>query len=269
MHSLKHLFAYSSFIGVLLLSPLCGCDGSKVKVQATAEGSSAAIERVLNAETLAPAAAPQMVEIDLFYKDGSVGLCSGVAVGTTEILTATHCFAENPIDIQVRQADSSLEVIEIIAVPGFRSDDTVSAFFNDVAVIRTTPHGLPAYPILRSSAVLEGEEVLTLGFGIDESGGFGTLKAGTTLIDVVTSNHLFSTPFYGDTGVNPCFGDSGGPALVRRSDSGGQPVMALAGLVSSGTNPSCLDGDVTLFTSLQQPHILEFLSTYVPSAAYL
>ncbi|WKZ57255.1 MAG: trypsin-like serine protease [Bdellovibrionota bacterium] len=267
-----HRVTIFAVLSLLLLGALSGCDKAKVKASANGTGADATTvtyEKILNGDPVDEASAPQLVEIALLYGDGSAGICSGVVIGPQEILSATHCFLDNPEDVQVLHNGIPLEVFEVVAAPGFRSEQAVSAFFNDVAIIKTAPHGLPAFPVLQSTPVTPGEEVIILGYGLDEEGNFGTLKSGVARIEIVTPNHLFTAPYYGKDGSNPCFGDSGGPALVERKGTAGESIFALAGVVSSGTTDNCLDGDVTLFTSLQDPAVVDFLSRYASGISFL
>jgi S1-C subfamily serine protease len=65
----------------------------------------------------------------------------------------------------------------------------------------------------------------------------------------VTQNHIFSA--FDGSGVNVCFGDSGGPMLNSSGD--------VVGIVSAGSNESCDQGDVTTFTNLNGSKIRDWL----------
>ncbi|NLF25304.1 MAG: trypsin-like serine protease, partial [Deltaproteobacteria bacterium] len=113
-----------------------------------------------------------------------------------------------------------------------------------------------------SRTVQVGEPGFVYGYGVRKPGedaDFFTLEAGTMTVKNVTPNHIFVE--FSGSGVNVCNGDSGGPLIVEVD---GQP--ATAGVVSQGTTEQCTAGDVTTFTNLQSPNVLQWLVNMVPNA---
>ena len=80
------------------------------------------------------------------------------------------------------------------------------------------------------------------------------------LIQNVTPNHIFVS--YDGSGTNVCNGDSGGPMVIP---VGGVPTII--GVVSQGTTIGCTAGDITTFTNLQDPAVLNWLVETVPDVA--
>jgi secreted trypsin-like serine protease len=239
--------------------------------------------RIINGVAVDPLLSPQVAEIKVTNSDGSEGICSGVAVGPGEILTAAHCFAgltplasgsdeltttvtiPLPAGVSLLIGGQVLPATEVTIPAGYRFDAQHGAIFNDIAIVHTYALNVPPLPIVTSRPVTTGEALLTFGFGLDENGDYGVLKAGEVLVETVTANHIFSAPFDGSN-VDPCNGDSGGPGVLNFTSESGESVYGVAGLVSSGTVPDCSKGDVTLFTNLQNPGLEELVRSQVPEA---
>lgn len=235
-------------------------NGSGVTIVATSS-------RLLNGNEVAFDASPQMVQISQSFLDGSVGLCSGVAIAPGTVLTAAHCFTSDIASNRLIAAGVSYPVDEIVMHPGFYASSEVSAFFNDVAIVRSKVLNIPTLPILTSLPLVDGEKLALYGSGIDENGNFGNLKNGSTSLAFVTENHLFSQPYDG-SGVNACSGDSGGPAILGFTDLAGNFSVGIVGIISSGTVENCGEGDTTLFANLQNKDILSFIAAAAPGVIF-
>ncbi len=238
-----------------LLLLLSGCGGN-----AGVDGSGAS--KILAGTALPPGTSPQMAQIQVLQPDGRTSLCSGVAIGSTSILTAGHCFRNGTVLVSVVRDDgSSLRAYGATLHPGYVESLELGAIFNDLAVVNTgTPHGLPTLPVASAITPLaeSGDTLTVFGFGLNDAGTIGTLTMGQVAIDLVTPSHLMSV--YTGDGSNPCFGDSGGPAIRFNED--GSP--AIVGIVSTGSANDCGKGDLTLFTNLQSDDALNFLALAVP-----
>ena len=225
--------------------------------------SQTATPKILSGTALPAGTSPQMVQVQTLQSDGLTVLCSGVAVGPSEVLTAGHCFRNGIFTtIVVRDDGSIVPAASVLLHPEYTEADSQGAIFNDVAIVTTsTPHGLPTLPLLAptSGQPESGDSVAVFGYGRDETGTIGALRMGVLPLDAVTPNHLITV--YRGEGGNPCLGDSGGPAIWF--DALGAP--AIVGVVSTGSATDCGAGDVTLYTNVQSDSVLNFLLGAVPT----
>lgn len=231
--------------------------------------------KIINGTTCADPIGSSVVRLVSVNPDGSnlSTFCTGTLIESATVLTAAHCFqafASTGKVFGVVAGESGNLVGAYIAggavAPGYRFDPAVDRLFNDVGVVKLDRAlSSPVMPILISRAPAEGEPGYVFGFGrtvegdaTDPVSGL-TLQGGTMTVREVTPNHLFVI-FEGD-GVNVCNGDSGGPLVVEVN---GQP--AVAGVVSEGSIPGCVPGDVTTFSNLQSESVLPWLAEQAPSA---
>jgi hypothetical protein len=156
--------------------------------------------------------------------------CTAVRVAEAWLLTAAHCVSPPPSSIRrsggVEQmldgAESTLVVHpeRDLALIGLPASAASSAFL-----------GWATGPVVDS-----GDLVEIAGMGRDEAGGLGQLRFAVAPIDKVEERELV---LGGGLVRAPCFGDSGGPALVR--DASGAVVAA--GILARGS-AACTGADV-------------------------
>lgn len=254
-----------SFALVVSCGLLAGCGDKTSGAGASSTDGNA---RIINGSEVSLADSPQMAQVVLLNHDGSETTCSGTIVGARHVMTAAHCLEGSYLAAFVRTATVSHTVLSTSVPSTYRIDTEHGAVFDDVAVLETEPLGLPALPILASSPVSEGTVFTTYGFGVDESGLSGTLRLGMFSASIVTPNHIFSGPYLGQ-GSNTCNGDSGGPAIATLVTPDGGVVFGIVGLVSTGSQPGCGEGDITLYANLQNAALLEFVASIVPDVSIL
>lgn len=245
------------------LALLAGCGGNS---QDSAPASSFN-EKIVNGVEQPEAASPQVVEIVFNFADGTQGLCTGTIIGSDSILTAGHCFENVPASVFVKAGGKFVQATKAIVHPGYFPDPTVQAIFNDAAILKTPPLGLPLMPLEISQPIQVGGDLMVLGFGLDENGNYGTLKVGISSVEFVTENHVFGPAFDGSN-VNPCNGDSGGPAVQTFTTQTGETYTAVVGVVSTGTVLECKSGDMTLYTNIENPAIAQFIVDNVPDVVF-
>jgi secreted trypsin-like serine protease len=209
--------------------------------------------------------ASSVVKVE-FYGFASQGLCTGVLISPTVVLTASHCFIDPAFAITVTSTTESASASSYATHPDFFLDYNQSVIYNDVALVflAQAMTRTEISPILTSRAPVAGEEAVTAGYGDDGSGTAAGFRAGETLVADVTVNHLFS--IYRDNLASPCSGDSGGALFVVQNNE-----LAVAGVVSQ-TDPSvqeliCQEGDLTLYANTQNNSILSFILSEVPNAS--
>lgn len=244
---------------VLVLSTF-GCSKSDSNLSSSS--------RIINGVPVAVGVGTQIVPVSISYTNGEQGLCTGTALSDYAVLTAAHCLVE-ATNITISTNGRSVTVTSTHIAPGFFEDLSIGAIFNDVAVIRTKePLGTGALAVLGSRAPALNESIQIYGYGLDQSGNFGSLLNGAMTLSLVTPNHLFAN--FDGRGANTCSGDSGGPALANITDAAGNFVgIAVAGITSSGTRDDCQKGDTTLFTNLSEPGLISFILSVAPEAAVL
>lgn len=230
--------------------------------------------KVLNGSEQPESASPQMVRVEIVDAGGAIASCSGVVIAPGKVLTAGHC-TTIATQITVITEGAAFSVSQVRLAPGYVESPELKAVFNDAAVLSVPGLAAPALPIIASSVVASEAKLLVFGFGLDESGSSGTLKFGETIASLVTPNHIFGAAYDGGN-VDPCFGDSGGPLIATTTAADGSVATGVVGLVSSGTESesngdgsSCNKGDVTLYTNLQNPALLQFLKIAAPGILVL
>lgn len=257
-------------LAVLLF--LTGCGGSSGESSSSSNQNACGLiglnTKIINGATCDDPRRSAVVRFVTLDSNGEVsGFCSGTLITPSVVLTATHCFLGEIAGIIVvagepgrseTVAGRSYSVSPGFSLGGAPGDERL---FNDAAIIRLSRSlSSPVMPILLSRAPQVGEPGYVYGFGVTQVGGnqpsVDELKAGSMIVRSVTPNHLF-VRF--DGGVNVCNGDSGGPLVVQVN---GQPAQS--GITSQGNRVGCQKGDVTTFTNLQSPTVLDWLTKEVP-----
>ena len=149
--------------------------------------------------------------------------CTGTLISDRFILTAAHCFdppgstTANRVEVVIegQRLTSSWFVSHPDAtfqrVPELGVDQAVG--INDIALIRLdTPVSTKPLAIGGTSGVMPGDALTVAGFGFDENGKRGALKAGQLRVARVLTGQLVSA--VDPSGATTCFGDSGGPAIA-------------------------------------------------------
>ncbi|WKZ57377.1 MAG: trypsin-like serine protease [Bdellovibrionota bacterium] len=213
--------------------------------------------RIINGSACAESQAP-VVRLSLISRNATA-LCSGTVISPTKVLTAAHCFLGPAISrVDVLVEGQTISATQAFIHPGVAVEPRTKAVLNDVAVVELArPTTIAPVALYTSSSVGPGDVFSVFGYGLDERGFAGTLRSGEMRVEDLTENHIFAR--YEGEGSNTCNGDSGGPALLEIR---GQPT--LIGLTSSGANPDCGPGDLSLFQYIQNEGVLEFLRQVAP-----
>jgi secreted trypsin-like serine protease len=201
-----------------------------------------------------------------------VPICTGTLISSDDVLTATHCIDLSDLGgrtvvgygVIVGEAGGAVlyRASQALAAPGL--DVVDGRLINDLAVLSLeAAPALAVMPVLLSREARKGETGFVYGYGLQEVAGesktnnFISLQGGAMRINVVGSEFIQAR--FNGTGTNVCNGDSGGPMIIQ--DKTG---TAIVGIVSQGSVEGCRSGDVTSFTNVAKPALVEWLTSVVP-----
>ncbi len=186
-------------------------------------------------------------------------LCTGTLITPTKVLTAAHCFRSfNVQSTSVFAGGRQISASSWTVHPNYRV--TANEIFNDIAVITLSQAtAAPTLPLLVSRSVESGDTLSIFGYGQDNNGFNETFRSGRMLVQDVTSTYV--SAFFEGEGSDPCFGDSGGPALFSFTRDG-RTVVGIAGVLSSGTSENCSANDLNFYTNPQNSEIFNFIAAH-------
>lgn len=266
---------------------------------ATAEASS----RIVGGQPTAASDLPYMAGLEIAVEgsgdDSPDALCAGSLIAARWVLTAAHCLAEQPVDV-----DSSAAIIGATNLDAATPEQTYAwaqaipspdyatgRGGSDVGLIRLArPAAGQQLRLLRpaDAGLFEGgDAALTAGWGFTEDpqdgGTLSTNQLRSVDLSVVADlecERSFADAGQGDAlqfdteicaiapGKDSCNGDSGGPLVV--ADAGGLP--ALAGAVSFGIGSgdvlrgsrSCNEGPPGVYARVGGDSLNAFVRRHVP-----
>jgi hypothetical protein len=160
-----------------------------------------------------------------------VGVCTGVLVDPTTVLTAKHCVApEAALRVQFVSADGDRSTYREIVATKLHAE-------LDLAVLAM--HGAVPENIVPIELNLDADPPLNRGATV-QIGGFGSVPFGPAQFAVTQIDRVDPSSFevFAQGRAAACTGDSGGPALVRLADG----RVGVAGILSSGS-ASCAERD--------------------------
>ncbi len=264
--TMKKIILFCVFLCLPLLSCGGGDDGNDSGPGTNACSTLGLHTRIIHGTECSDEGSP-VVMIVLETSDGSSSLCSGTMISSTDVLTAAHCFAQNPSSAYILAEGVRVNAVRYSLHPDVTY--TGQSVLNDVAVLRLqTPVGLPTLPLLAGTTLESGDIIQIFGYGITEDQSSskdtaGTLRSGEMLITSISPDHI--TTNYGGEGSNTCFGDSGGPAVFTTPAG----AVGIVGITSSGALENCGPGDISLFANVQGNSILNFITQAVPSVGVI
>ena len=220
-----------------------------------------------------------VVAIVPFANDGSksvpLGLCTGALISTDAVLTAGHCVVKPPLSAAQKgmpfagyivfvggPKGEKIQVKSVAVHPGYSGavghpNDLGILFLNQAP----SPSVKPLSIVLSESAD-EGTKFSSYGYGVNEQGTIGELKAVQFKVSAVQGLRFLVK---GDGKESLCPGDSGGPSLVK-SNSG---VMGIAAVTSFGEGNGCSSSAAQAWglASVQTGSNADFITTTVPKVS--
>ncbi|MCB0352633.1 MAG: trypsin-like serine protease [Bdellovibrionales bacterium] len=226
----------------------------------TVERSSSVSQRIINGRACFVGDSP-VVEIEIFNHSGrNVGGCSGTVVAPRVVITAAHCLEGNVGSVVVFAGGETVGGERFAAHPDFDNLPFKPLEASDIGVIVTKKDlNTRIVGIVSDNSFLLNEPGVIAGFGLDELGHFGTLRAAPVTLNQFSKEGI--TIRYSGFGItgNTCNGDSGGPLFVQRGSE-----WLLAGVTSNGALANCGAGDVSNFANITDPNVRQFVHSFVP-----
>jgi hypothetical protein len=202
-----------------------------------------------------------VVQLEMGFRDGSAGSCTGTVISQNAIVSAAHCLDGQVSYVDIFIGSRRVRASSFHSHPNWSSSQQALENYDVAVVLVNQPLNAPAFPILSGNDTQPtvGEQVLIAGYGRTESLKSQGLRAGFMTLSQVTEL-LIEARFDGKTGSNSCNGDSGGPLFVKRGEQ-----WYLAGDTSNGDAANCgvTEGsDISRWANLNAPANRAFIMQY-------
>jgi len=250
-HMAKGLACLLSFA----VAVLAGCQARQSPTAAQSDVKSAA--KIINGQRPAEDSdlARSIVAVIAKKAEGQA-LCTGTILTTDTVLTAAHCVAESPsevdivfaTDIHTANSESLRRVDRFLQNPAYQG--LAGHGEGDLAVLHFSgglPENYEQVTFVPVHTELEiGQEIQVFGYGVIDPGshsGAGVLRqAQTQILEIYSSSQVLTD----ESRSGVCFGDSGGPGFVQYKGKWAQWGVASA-VVSSDCRTESIHTSVMSF----------------------
>jgi len=257
-------------IAVLLITSACGGGGG------SAGGPCSDLNvKIFGGEACNQSTRGAVVPFLPILSDGEqfavTSLCTATFVTVDDIVTSAHCILDPFVQFEDLLAgfaifigDEQPLIVTNLDIHPFYDGTRGSPFDIAMATLNEVPSPpVSPVPLLVSDLTTVGEEFSAFGFGTNQDGQIGELRAASLIISGFSGGNFGAT--LTESGASICPGDSGGPAIQVNNG-----VSSLIGVNSFGFLNACEGGvgnPLSGFVDIQRESILDFILGYAPDVA--
>ncbi|MEZ4754354.1 MAG: S1 family peptidase [Bdellovibrionota bacterium] len=197
-------------------------------------------------------------------------LCTGALVTIDDVVTSAHCFTQ----VAINNPGTDLAAVVIVGGAAGETLGLANLAFHplydltagspfDIAMLtleRVPNPPIGPIPFALSQSTLPADLVTAFGYGTNNHGEIGELKAADITIEAIEGGNMFG--LLATSGSSLCAGDSGGPVVKQLNG-----ITSLVGINSFNifeNNCAVAGAPISGMIDIQFPTILDFMVGYAP-----